>query len=613
MTNNKTLIKNNLMASDDGFSLIIIPIIFVLFGMFATAVMSEVKPNQFYFEADTQKTMQSARTSLAAYAHRNYRVPCPALPDDDNGMETALDPLTQRCSTRIGILPYRELGLPESAAKDEWGNYYTYKVNPGFTKRLDSTNNAQFTLLNGELPVGVDDGENYIHEMCRTAAWNGPATTTYIKDDGTPSSPITSQVLNRNILKANFCCASNVSGGSAGTPAKAYSASEHGAKINANNSLTYTFDDDGVPSAITAGIAPLDPPPYYADYGQAYIDSIAQQSADYIAEYEGALRYIDPTQSPDGDGFGGGCPAHGCAHFYYSAAEVTIDSSRVFTDTVTISLADVGSNNWGSPVDVAMDIVDSNGTVIDVAHFVLQLPVSPDGIAALEMTVEDMLSDAGQPNNYNGDFFERRWPGPRGIDRDNKVRQVFLDSKANLEAIIANTGIDPATLGIGRVKMGALYTSLLINEISYGAGGIPPSINDDDLIIEDENDNAKLPDRNDPSNLNAYKLGSDTHNGVVNQSNEAAAYALISHGPDGEGSFRVGALGSLSRQIDNVADALENPKEIENYTDPRIVNDLRKIVSEDPTEKFDDIILWDSQITLYNSLRNGTCETAQTL
>ena len=50
-----------------------------------------------------------------------------------------------------------------------------------------------------------------------------------------------------------------------------------------------------------------------------------------------------------------------------------------------------------------------------------------------------------------------------------------------------------------------------------------------------------------------------------------------------------------------------------NHSDNQEVRDVRKINSTIQAQKFDDIIMWDSQITLYNALRNGTCEKSQAL
>ena len=179
---NKRFFKD-LTHNEQGFALVIIPIVFVLFGMFVTAVMSEAKTTEYYFETSTQTAMQDVRKSLAAYTHRNYRVPCPGDPEATGaalGTETDVG-ANDRCTVRAGILPFRALGLNESDAKDEWGHYYTYKISPGFSKKYafnGTTDGAKLkTHAAGQMPVGGNDPDEFLHEMCRTAAWSDSSTS----------------------------------------------------------------------------------------------------------------------------------------------------------------------------------------------------------------------------------------------------------------------------------------------------------------------------------------------------------------------------------------------------------------------------------------------------
>ena len=104
----------NFLQNESGFALIVLPVVFVLFGFFITAVLSEAKPNNFYFEAETQDSMETVRKALAVYAHRNYRIPCPGAPEADAanlGVETATGGVGNECLRTVGVLsrPARRL------------------------------------------------------------------------------------------------------------------------------------------------------------------------------------------------------------------------------------------------------------------------------------------------------------------------------------------------------------------------------------------------------------------------------------------------------------------------------------------------------------------------
>ena len=159
-------------------------------------------------------------------------------------------------------------------------------------------------------------------------------------------------------------------------------------------------------------------------------------------------------------------------------------------------------------------------------------------------------------------------------------------------------------LKISRLKFNSAQSSLGFSEMTFGS---PLGISDTDLVIRNEDGDRRLDARDNIASNAAMNI---MHTTSVSQDFEAAAYALISHGPDGEGSYIVN--GTTDRR-DNIDDALENPDEVANHSDDREVNDIRKIQSLDLMKNFDDIVMWDSQITLYNSLRNGSCEASQAL
>ena len=212
MFNNNSLDKY-IQSSENGFIILTIPVLLLLFGFFVSSIIKDTKPNQFYFETATQQEMIDVKTALAAYAHRNYRIPCPAdpaAPAANLGSEGELGS-DNKCANTKGILPFKELGLTEEAAKDEWGNYLTYKVSPDFTLAFDNTDLVEVGSGAETVLTAPNDSQFFVHELCRTPGWVNVNQASYNLSNGSSAS-MTAQNMNQNVHKARFCCASNVSG-----------------------------------------------------------------------------------------------------------------------------------------------------------------------------------------------------------------------------------------------------------------------------------------------------------------------------------------------------------------------------------------------------------------
>ena len=189
-----------------------------------------------------------------------------------------------------------------------------------------------------------------------------------------------------------------------------------------------------------------------------------------------------------------------------------------------------------------------------------------------------------------------------------KITIDLTDYEALLTPSLEAMGKNIEDVRFSKIKMNLHHSSITVSKIEGGATILPV----DHPLRAFNEDNIELFDDDRSSNMGSFAqsnaLHSDTNS--VNDNNEAVAYAMISHGPDGEGSYKVGT----NEQIDNIDNADENPMELKNH-DPVLTPDevyySRKIVSDDVSKKFDDLVMLDSQITLYNSLRNGSCESAQ--
>jgi hypothetical protein len=132
---------------------------------------------------------------------------------------------------------------------------------------------------------------------------------------------------------------------------------------------------------------------------------------------------------------------------------------------------------------------------------------------------------------------------------------------------------------------------------------IPFAGDNTDLVMRNEANTPLLP----PRGAAGYRPGDEPVTGLLAPNYEAPAYTLVSHGENGAGAFIVGTNTRIST-------AGAGNAEIENSDDggapDREFVSQRRVISGG-ADHFDDIVLWDSQMSLYNVLPNATCEVAQ--
>ena len=640
MFNNNSLDKY-IQSSENGFIILTIPVLLLLFGFFVSSIIKDTKPNQFYFETATQQEMIDVKTALAAYAHRNYRIPCPAdpaAPAANLGSEGALGS-DNKCANTKGILPFKELGLTEEAAKDEWGNYLTYKVSPDFTLAFDNTDLVEVGSGAETVLTAPNDSQFFVHELCRTPGWVNVNQASYNLSNGSSAS-MTAQNMNQNVHKARFCCASNVSGTGSKTFLAKDQVSQNFQRIA--NLISEEGDNDEIYLSVGTyddNIALIDEDATYYTDGEGREYTFHDRRRWNLERYEANgydLEY-KPVFEHDGhnlgDGFG---PSHSWSpewedrskgKFLLNTAFIEFNTDKVKTDTFEIAMSDIGPNNWEKPIQISIDVkglIDHDGNestpkqeaVIDKISYVLLAPIA-DGVSAgspqygvgdFTISLDQIMGEADQEGLFHTDegLSTSRfgaWPESASAPASSAV-DLFNASKSSLTTELAAKGLTINDVYIGSININATHTSMGFSSLSYGSPGASTPT---DLIIRDEAGSERLTERTDsaPYGSSDDVLAAGT---AVTQDFEAAAYALISHGPDGEGSYIAGGA-----QLDNIPNANENPDEVANHSDDREVRDIRKISSSNPAEKFDDIIMWDSQITLYNALRNGTCEKSQAL
>lgn len=175
-----------------GFALIQIALVVLLLGFLSAGALSMVYALDRERQAEiTYRNAHYILRALSTYVQTYNRVPCPADPDraagpEPFGAERGSGPAgTARgaCdsdSDRIGIVPFRTLGLSEDAVRDGWRNFFTYRVT------------SAFRAFNPSAPPG-----HYprVHEKCRKkGVWVIPSR-------GPPPK------MNVNPQQAILCCA----------------------------------------------------------------------------------------------------------------------------------------------------------------------------------------------------------------------------------------------------------------------------------------------------------------------------------------------------------------------------------------------------------------------
>lgn len=115
-----------------GFSLVELSVVVLVIGIVLTMGIGAWTANlENQAHAATAQRQAAIKEALTGYLRRNRRLPCPdtdfTAPDGVENRTTAGDPTTA-CSAAFGIVPYTTLGLARDAARDGWGNFFSYHV-----------------------------------------------------------------------------------------------------------------------------------------------------------------------------------------------------------------------------------------------------------------------------------------------------------------------------------------------------------------------------------------------------------------------------------------------------------------------------------------------------
>jgi hypothetical protein len=149
--------------------LAVLAIVLVCLG--ATSVLSRIAASN----DDSGKAvvlLAKAQANLEAYAASAQRLPCPANPALDNGVEVPnpLDPAG--CSIPDGTLPWLTIGLRREDAYDPWGRKLSYRVYTGNKGSL--TQPGGVSMVNCDLiepsPGGTTSVSGALGGLCEPGA-----------------------------------------------------------------------------------------------------------------------------------------------------------------------------------------------------------------------------------------------------------------------------------------------------------------------------------------------------------------------------------------------------------------------------------------------------------
>lgn len=155
-----------------GFTLFELAISITVLGIFMSGLLFI---GTSYMQAQkvrlTREKMDMLANALSTYVQANYRLPCPADPAADTGMELNngkcfnTSSLSNLYADNEGVLPWKELGISKEMVMDGWNRYITYKPAPNLTMDMQSNN-----LQRLGFPTASAQG-NYVHNACRTPMW----------------------------------------------------------------------------------------------------------------------------------------------------------------------------------------------------------------------------------------------------------------------------------------------------------------------------------------------------------------------------------------------------------------------------------------------------------
>jgi len=561
--------------SEAGFIAFAIPLIIFASSLFIIVMTQAIKYQDFYYEAKTLKKINNIKTTLSSYAQHHYRIPCPADPSSKEIGEEHYVKINNSCQYRTGIIPFKELGLSQNSVKDAWGRFITYKINPAFASKTTPKSIFYSDNSNDPLPILKPTLQNQIHQMCRTSRWILKEMDEYIGNDAKKYN-IQNQGINKNIHKAKFCCPSY----SLNHELIEFEISDYKQEIENKRNKNFNFNNQ-----VKIYSEKIDKLPFWNSKENANKRKSSQNTKSQFPH----IQYTERT-SFSGDPEASIGPINGS--FFNTKAILKINTKAISTQIINIKITNVDKNNWGDPVPVSINIVSKKGGFSERIFYTLKIPETTTKTANIPISLLSILGHEKDEILYSSNL----WRGYGEI-----AKEQFKQNKERFLRLIKQKNINIEDLIISEAHLNAAFAPLHIARISL------LSQENNDLFVRHTIDEEKLKTKSSPNFYNAANI---IWENPVTQINEKIAYALISHGANGEGSY---IASKKSKKItDNIKDKQENPAEILNYANNdngEIVN-IPRTISTNLKQKFDDIVFWQTQLQIMNVVDNNSCEQA---
>jgi prepilin-type N-terminal cleavage/methylation domain-containing protein len=150
---------------EDGFSLIEMAIVIAIMGMLISLSvpmwMRHLDQSKLTL---TRQWQEDILKSLGSYVARQKALPCPADPSLAQGQKGWARLQCLRKPEAVGLVPFRELGLSEDAARDGYGRFFTYAIEPYLSPQEEAPDFTHFCRQpGGQLKVYEATGK-YVGE-----------------------------------------------------------------------------------------------------------------------------------------------------------------------------------------------------------------------------------------------------------------------------------------------------------------------------------------------------------------------------------------------------------------------------------------------------------------
>jgi len=540
---------------DQGMVLILVLPILMIFSVTASSYFSKILPNDIIYELETRDRLDKIRKATAIYAQNNHRIPCPIIPNSNND-SSELTPENNSCSSNTGIVPHQSLMISKSLIYDRWGNYFTYKVNPHFTQKINASNFKRIGDKNNPLLIASD--KTLIHQLCRTPEWVSVNQEHYLGRNNIKYH-IEKQNINKNLKKALFCC------GLPNADSIKYTLSD-----NKDRAHQLTFGEN-----LSLSNVPFEEINFLEKNEGNYHKQISHE----IYKEHKRLFY-EPLYPENGLMIGTIGPYDGS--FFKTTADFSIINKSLNIDTFSFQLINIEDQYLEAPLPITLEIVDKKNKVSFTSTLIFK--ITHANKKNFTISVNTLLALENNPNIYDYGFWN-------DISFGQISNNAMTKGKERINKLMSKNSISIEDFKISSIKIHAMFLPLYIHSVE-----LKNSSNKGLVVYNKKN----IPYISTQQNPSSYDLAHTVHHGAIDQSYKNIAYAIISHGKNGEGAY---TKNNFSNKINFIKDEEENKFELENHSNTNVVYDVTN------QKNFDDIVAWDTSTTLLDTSQYGSCNS----